>query len=283
MSYTELFKDKVAVITGAGSGMGRELARQLAGAGCHLALSDINMDGLQETVALLPSSGSLNVTMHCLDVADREAVTQYAGQVIADHTKVDLLFNNAGIAGRPLDMADYDYGDYERVLNVNLWGVIHCTHAFLPHLLASPGSHLVNISSVFGLVAPPKNGSYVTSKFAVRGYTEALRTELKARNISVSCVHPGMIATNIAASANAPADVVAKFAQSGLSAEKAATVILKGVARKKARILVAGHTYFIDWLQRLLPAGYRALMLPLLGVNKTSISNQTGPAAGQSR
>jgi len=273
MSYTELFKDKVAVITGAGSGMGRELACQLAAAGCHLALSDINLEGLNGTVALLPFSETLNVTMHCLNVADREAVTDYASQVTADHKKVDLIFNNAGIAGRPVDIADYEYSDYERVLNVNLWGVIHCTHAFLPHLLANPGSHLVNISSVFGLVAPPKNGSYVISKFAVRGYTEALRTELNPRKIHVSCVHPGMVATNIAASADAPADVVKKFAKSGLSAEKAATVILKGVATRKARIRVAGHTYFIDWLQRLFPAGYRVFMLPLLGINKSSISN----------
>ena len=105
------FKSRVAVITGAGSGMGRELACQLASAGCHLALSDINMNGLNETVELLPNRASLKLTSHSLDVADRQAVTDYAGQVIADHQKVDLLFNNAGIAGRSLDMADYDYSD----------------------------------------------------------------------------------------------------------------------------------------------------------------------------
>jgi NAD(P)-dependent dehydrogenase (short-subunit alcohol dehydrogenase family) len=182
------FNNRVAVITGAG----RELACQLAGAGCHLALSDINMTGLNETVDLLPNGGSLNVTRHCLDVADRQAVTDYAAQVIAGHQRVDLLFNNAGIAGRSLELADYDYSDYEHVLDVNLWGVIHCTHAFLPHLLDNPGAHLVNISSIFGLVAAPKIGSYVISKFAVRGYTEALRSELQSRNIHVSCVHPGM-------------------------------------------------------------------------------------------
>ena len=264
------FHNKVAVITGAGSGMGRELARQLAGAGCHLALSDINMSGLKETLKLLPNKRPLTITSHCLDVADREAVSAYADQVIADHKKVDLLFNNAGIAGKMLEMVDYDYSDYETILNVNLWGVIHCTHAFLPHLLANPGSHLVNISSVFGLIAPPNSGAYVISKFAVRGYTEALRTELQSRNIHVSCVHPGMIATNIVTASGATDEVVKKFADSGLSAEKAARKILKGVARKKARILVAGHTYIIDWLQRLFPAGYRRIMMPLLGIKETN-------------
>jgi NAD(P)-dependent dehydrogenase (short-subunit alcohol dehydrogenase family) len=262
------FLNKVAVITGAGSGMGRELALQLASAGCHLALSDINMSGLSETVELLSEKVSLKITSHCLNVADREAVAEYAVQVITDHTKIDLLFNNAGIAGRAAEMIDYDYADYERVLDVNLWGVIHCTHAFLPHLLTNPGAHLVNISSIFGLVAPPKNGAYVISKFAVRGYTDALRTELQPKNIHVSCVYPGLIATNIAASAGAPDEIVKKFAASGLSADKAARKILKGVAGKKARIRVAAHTYFLDWLQRLFPAGYRVLMLPLIGLNE---------------
>ena len=257
---SSLFNNKVAVITGAGSGMGRELACQLASAGCHLALSDINMDGLNETIKLLPNTQSIKVTSHRLNVASREAVTVYAEQVIEDHQKVDLLFNNAGIAGSTRDMADYDYSDYERVLDVNLWGVIHCTHAFLPHLLANPGSHLVNISSIFGLIAPAKNGSYVISKFAVRGYTEALRTELQSKDIHVSCVHPGMIATNIVASADTPDEIVKEFAAKGLSADKAARKILKGVARKKARIRVAGITYLADWVQRLFPAGYRVFL-----------------------
>jgi short-subunit dehydrogenase len=266
----DYFKDKVAVITGAGNGMGRELARQLAAAGCHLALSDINMTGLQETVSLLENPGSLNITSHRLDVSDREAVADYVGQVMESHKSVDVLINNAGIAGRSVEASEYDYSDYQRILDVNLWGVIHCSHEFLPHLLANPGSHLVNISSIFGLVAPPKSASYVTSKFAVRGYTEALRTELEARDVHVSCVHPGVIATNIAAAADAPDDVVKKFADKGMPADKAASVILKGIARKKARIRVAAHTYLIDWIQRLLPASYRKVVNSLIGLEEKS-------------
>jgi len=181
------------------------------------------MNGLDETLELRPNSGAYKVTSHCLDVADRQAVADYAGQVIADHQKVDLLFNN-------------------------------------------PGSHLINISSVFGLVAPPEAGSYVISEFAVRGYTEALRSELREKNVHVSCVHPGMIATNIVAAADAPDDVVETFARSGLSADKAARKILKGVVKKKARIRVASHTYCIDCVQRLLPSAYRVVLLPLLGL-----------------
>lgn len=255
-----MFNKKVAVITGAGSGIGRELACQLAVNGCHLSLSDINLDGLNETLELLPNKELINVTTHVLDVTDREAVAEHADEVIAQHQKVDLLFNNAGIAGGVLEMVDYDYHDYERVLDVNLWGVIHCTHSFLPHLLANPGSHLVNISSILGLVAATKSGSYVISKFAVRGFTEALRSELRSKNIHISCVHPGMIATNIVASANAPDHIVEQFARDGVSPAKAAHTILKGVARKKARILVAKHTYFIDWLQRLFPSAYHPVV-----------------------
>jgi short-subunit dehydrogenase len=258
------FNGKVAVVTGAGSGIGRELARQLAASGCHLALSDINENGLNDTVKLLPNREAIKLTKHILDVTDRDAVADYTLKVIGEHQKVDLLFNNAGIGPRVREMADYEYSDYENVLNVNLWGVIHCTHNFLPHLLANPGSHLVNISSVLGFVAPAKSGSYAISKFAVRGYTEGLRSELQSRNVHVSCVHPGLIATNIVAAAGASDKIIEQFAEDGLSAESTARIILKGVARKKARIRVGKDAYFVDWLQRLMPVRYRSVLRHLI-------------------
>jgi len=192
------YQGKVAVITGAASGIGRALAQQLAQSGCNLALSDINTQGLDETVASI-SNEQVRVITHVLDVSDRAAVKAYACLVRSEFGAVDLLFNNAGIAGRHIAMQEYEYSDYDTVLNVNLWGTIHCTHEFLPLLLQANRPQLVNFSSILGLVAPAKNGAYAASKFAVRGYTEALQMEYAATPLTVSCVHPGFIATNIAA------------------------------------------------------------------------------------
>jgi NAD(P)-dependent dehydrogenase (short-subunit alcohol dehydrogenase family) len=261
MSY---FAGKIAVITGAGSGIGRALALQLAAQGSHLALSDVNEAGLAETVELLPKHAGLRIASQRLDVADRAAFAHYAKQIVDMLGRVDVVINNAGVASRPLMLDQYDYAEYERVINVNLWGVIHGSHEFLPHLLANPGSHLVNISSIFGLVAPPETGAYCLTKFAVRGYTEALRADLAGRDIHVHCVHPGVIATNIAAAAGASDDVVKLFSERGMTADKAAAIILKGVAKHKPRILVTAGARVLDLLQRLTPAHYTRLVLPLM-------------------
>ena len=264
MSY---FSEKITVVTGAGSGIGRALAIQLAEQGCHLAISDINEESLAGTIELLPDRDLLEITAHRLDVSDRQAFAKYAKDTIDYFGKVDVVINNAGLASQEMDLDEYDYEDYERIINVNLWGVIHGTHEFLPHLLANPGSHLVNLSSVFGLVAPPGVGVYTLTKFAVRGYTEALRSELEDRHVHVSCVHPGLIATNIAVAAGAPDDIVKLFSERGMTPEKAAKQILKGVEKGEARILITGGAYVVDAIQRLLPASYRSLVLPIMGID----------------
>jgi NAD(P)-dependent dehydrogenase (short-subunit alcohol dehydrogenase family) len=267
----DYYANKVAVVTGAGSGLGRALARNLAARGCHLAISDIDEVNLADTVQLLPDSGGVTVLATALDVSDREAFGNYARTVLDQFSRVDIVINNAGISGRDIPMSEYDYAEYERVLNVNLWGVIHGSHEFLPHLIANPGSHLVNISSIFGLVAPPLVGAYCVSKFAVRGYTEALRTELSDQGVHVTCVHPGVIATNIAVAAGLDDATVNTFSTRGLSPEKAARKILKGVRRGKARVLVTPGAYILDRLQRLMPGNYRSVMLPIIGIKSRKI------------
>ena len=261
------FAAKVAVITGAGSGMGRELALQLADAGADLALCDMNEAGLAETAAQIEAKSTTRIVVSTVDVTDRDAVAEFARTVTTKLGRVDLLFNNAGISNRQRLVHEYDYSDYERILNVNLWGVIHCTHEFLPHLLKNPGAQIVNLSSIFGLVVFPYATSYAMSKFAVRAYSEGLRADLENHEISISSVHPGVIATNLVKTAGAPDDVIERFEKTGMSPRRAAQIILKGVAKRKPRIRVVWHAYLLDWIQRLMPVGYNKILLPLFRVS----------------
>ena len=192
------FEGKVAAITGAGSGMGRTLAVELARRGCHLALSDINEAGLVQTMKECVVHG-VRVTLQRLDVSDRAAVFSWASQVSEDHGRINLIFNNAGVSlAAPAETAKIE--DFEWIMGINFWGVVHGTQAFLPYLRASGDGHVINTSSLFGIIAMPTQGAYNASKFAVSGYTEALRMELEMEGVSVSatCVHPGGVATNIA-------------------------------------------------------------------------------------
>jgi NAD(P)-dependent dehydrogenase (short-subunit alcohol dehydrogenase family) len=265
-SKASSFAGKVAVVTGAASGMGRSLALQLADEGARLALSDVDTVGLTQTAALARAKGAA-VHEQRVDVADREAMTAYAAAVVAEFGTVNLVVNNAGIALTG-DVEDMSFGDVERIMNVDFWGVVHGTMAFLPHLIASGDGRLVNTSSLFGLVAMPGQSAYNAAKFAVRGFTEALRQEMliNGHPVTVTCVHPGGIKTNIDNNSTAVGgrDVAAlaelfdtKLART--SSDKAAQVILRGARRGKPRVLVGGDAKVIDVLQRLTGSGYQRL------------------------
>jgi short-subunit dehydrogenase len=265
------FAGKVAAITGAGSGIGRALSISLARERCDLALSDIDTDGLEETARLAASFGG-RVTTQKVDVADRDAVHSWADQAAREHARVNLVFNNAGVAlGSTLEGVSYE--DFEWIMNINFWGVVHGTKAFLPHLRASGDGHVVNISSVFGIVAVPTQGTYNATKFAVRGFTEALRQELDLSGgpVSATCVHPGGIRTNIAKSSRI-SDSISAFVDVSTardrfdkmfitSAEQAASTILGAVRRNARRVLVGRDAYVIDALSRLAPAASQRLTM----------------------
>lgn len=257
-------KNKVAVVTGAGSGIGRALALALAARGCRLALSDVNKAGLAETVAALKGS---DVKSYALDVADRDAIYAHASKVMKDFGQVNLIINNAGVAlsASVREMTD---DDFKWVMDIDFWGVAHGTRAFLPHLIASGDGHIVNISSVFGLIGVPKQSAYNAAKFAVRGFSESLRQEMKLEGqpVSVSCVHPGGIRTNIANSARMGKSENGEAQRKGFdklaitTPEKAAEIIVKGILKDESRILVGPDAWGIDAINRLLGSAYQPLV-----------------------
>lgn len=266
------FAEKVAVVTGAGSGIGRALASELAARGCNLALADVDSNSLESTAATLRREG-LHLSTHTLDVSDRESVHAFADKVLTQHGQVNLVINNAGVAVSQT-IAELRYDDFEWLMGINFWGVVHGTKAFLPHLLARGEGHIVNVSSIFGIVSMPTQGAYNASKFAVRGFTEALRQELCETAIKVSCVHPGGIRTNIARSARFyqgidgktdASKAAARFDKlARTSAEQAAQSIIKGIQAGRPRILIGADARFLDHIQRLMPASYPRLLSKLL-------------------
>lgn len=261
--------DKVAAITGAGSGIGQALAINLAEKGCHLALSDINEKGLAETLRYLKPY-KVNVTQQALDVSDKKAVYSWADQVVADHGKVNYIFNNAGVAlSGTVDSLSLE--DYEWVMNINFWGVVYGTKAFLPYLETSGEGHVVNISSVFGITSQPLMSGYNASKFAVRGFTESLRQDLEITNsnVSTTCIHPGGIKTNIVKCARMNSSVekvtgttketsLVEFERMFLhTADSAAKTILKGVCKNERRVLIGMDAKVLDGMARIFPTGYQ--------------------------
>ncbi len=253
----------VAVVTGAGSGIGRALAQQLAEAGSALALADVDEAGLLETAQSLEKKGAL-VTTHVTDVADEEGVRSLAEEVSKRHGRVTLLINNAGVSLHG-DFEEISLDDFRWLMNINFWGTVYGVKYFLPLLKREKRAHIVNLSSVFGIIAPAGQCAYAASKFAVRGFTEALRHELGGSSVGVSCVHPGGIRTPIArrsrigagASASKREENIERFERLARTPpEKAAERILRGVERREPRILIGTDAYQIDVLQRLRPATY---------------------------
>ena len=284
MAYTT---GKAAVITGAGSGIGRALARQLNSEGCELFISDINPDTLADTVASLPRQ-DVAVQQKILDVADKGAVHDWADEIAAARGHVDIVVNNAGVALMRM-VEDCDYDNLEWLMGINFWGVVYGTQAFLPLLRKSQQGHLVNISSIFGMIAVPTQSAYNAAKFAVRGYTEALRQEMAGTNVHVCCVHPGGIRTNIARAARGGAPRVTPEErgqqpvnrveqQPGVTAEErgesfekvarttpesAAAQIIGAIKKRKKRLLIGWDAKLIEILQRLFPVSYPRLLLRL--------------------
>ena len=263
MSRISFLGSGVAVVTGAGSGIGRALAQQLAAAGSALALADVDETGLLQTAQSLEKK-SASITTHVVDVADEESVRAFADEVSRRHGRVTLLINNAGVALEGT-FEEISLDDFRWLMNINFWGAAYGVKYFLPMLKKEKRAHIVNLSSVFGLIAPPGQPAYSASKFAVRGFTECLRHELADSPVSVSCVHPGGIRTQIARRARIGAGVpktgrkerLAKFEHLfRTSPEVAAARILRGVERREPRILIGSDAYKIDILQRLRPASY---------------------------
>ena len=285
------FKDKTAVITGAGSGMGRYLAILLAKDGADVVVCDVNEDTLNKTLEMLKQY-NVSVSSHVLDVAIKEDIEALPGKVIEQHGKVDLVFNNAGVAtgGHFQDM-DEKYWDW--VMGVNFHGVVNSTRAFIPHMIDRPEAAIVNTSSIFGMVAVPGQSAYHATKFAVRGFTESLALEMADTNptLQIHCVHPGHIGTNIAGTARMDDRVAKKviedgkksiftwkpptsleemgheFKQGGMHPSKAAKIILSGVKKNKRRIFIGLDARLLDLSQRLFPKHYHKtwiLFVPFL-------------------
>ncbi len=259
------FNTKVAVITGAGSGLGRAMALQLYQAGAHLALCDLNLPGLEETRHLTGDVSS-RISLHTVDVSNRSQMLQFAQDVLTWHGHIDILINNAGISLSPALFDDISDEYFEKVINVNLWGVYNGVRAFLPHLRTRPEASIVNISSLAGLVGLYGYSPYAMSKFAVRGLSETLQSELVGTKISVLVVHPGGVKTNIIKNAidldenqrEVAHQNFSKFAL--LSTDEAARQILRAVQKKKNRIILGTDAKVVNAIRQLFPGSFPAII-----------------------
>jgi NAD(P)-dependent dehydrogenase (short-subunit alcohol dehydrogenase family) len=262
-------KGVVAVITGAASGIGRALAVDLAKMGAQLALADVNVAGLEETRALLDNATARTYTV---DVSKVAAVEDFAQAVQRDFGRASLLINNAGVALMGT-LAEVSLEDMQWLIGINFWGVVHGCKFFLPLLQRQKEAHIVNLSSIFGLIGPPGQTAYAASKFAVRGFSESLREELRATGVRVTSVHPAGIATPIAHSARAGRGVTSAARQEAeeyfkkvavIPPEEASQTIIKGILGNKNRVLIGSDAYRIDRIQRLFPARASAMFASFL-------------------
>jgi len=260
-----------AAVTGAASGIGRALAIELAARGCDLALADRDEAGLQTVAAEIAKAHSRKVSVHRVDVGERTGIADFATAAIAAHPSLNILINNAGAALLG-NFHEIDQAEMEWLFNINFWGVVHSTRAFLPHLATRPAAHIVNISSIYGIVAPPGQTAYSSAKFAVRGFSESLRHELQVAEspVRLSVVHPGGVSTNIARNMRMGtgvsdnerrAQAIDWFDQfAGTTPKDAALRIIRGVEKNEPRILIGGDARFLDLLQRFRPATYWRVM-----------------------
>jgi NADP-dependent 3-hydroxy acid dehydrogenase YdfG len=251
------FHGKVAVITGAGSGIGRALALALRDEGSELALVDVHEARLRAVQAEI---GATRATIHVADVADRKRMAALADEVMAQHDRVDILINNAGVSVGA-DLEDHSLEDFDWIVGINFWGVVHGCKFFLPHLRRSDDAYIVNLSSMFGLIGIPGQSSYCATKFAVRGFSEAIAAELAETNVRVMSVHPGGIRTNIAkdtrisgAMASGHERVVEYFERRAMPPEKCAEKIVSAMRKGKSRLLVAPEAFATDVIKRLFPS-----------------------------
>jgi NAD(P)-dependent dehydrogenase (short-subunit alcohol dehydrogenase family) len=268
MTRVETFSGRVSVITGGGSGIGRALAVELAARGSDIAICDVDDVGLHETEALVQERGR-RVVVHRVDVADRGQMEGFAEAVAGEFGRIDAIVNNAGVSVSET-IEGIRYEDFEWIVGINFWGVVYGTKAFLPWLRVRGDGWIVNVSSALGLVGMPAQSAYTATKFAVRGMTEALRQELAGSGITVSCVHPGAVKTNIArhgrlyrtASGSTDRDqMVEQFDQLAYTPpELAAKTIVRGMERRSPRILIGTDAYLLDALARLVPVSYPRIL-----------------------
>jgi short-subunit dehydrogenase len=261
-------RGSTAAITGAANGIGRALAIELAARGCNLVLADRDGAALQAVASeIATTTHSQKITTHVFDIGDAEAIEAFAKAAVAAHPSLNILINNAGVALMGT-FAEIDLAEMEWLININFWGVVRGTRAFLPHLSLQQQAHIVNLSSIFGIIAPPGQCSYAAAKFAVRGFSESLRHELQAANspVKLSVVHPGGIATHIARNSRIGSGMtdnerraksIERFeAASKTSPQQAALRIIKGIENDEPRILIGGDARMLDLLQRFRPATY---------------------------